>query len=441
MTQKNKQFFSLLLCIIVLMCCIACDHSKNPTANTTEEPNYTSAPSSEAPRQTTPDFSAEQTTLPSAQPSIQPASDHKINAFYSDMAKYVTDNQKLGASFIISPTSLRASVCLAITGSGIGSATKDQLLKAAGFSSEEEAELWYNNLLRMIDRFDEITDENERFSVANSVWSNSSLGASFKDSYINVVQEKYRASATVSDAYNITDDINHWVDQETNGLIPSIISDASFYSAILVNALYLKTAWCDRFDQSTNVVEPFFGYGSARPEIEYMTQITHCDYYEDDETKIAVIHMDGDISFVCVLGSRNNMFEKIYKCELHKVHLKLPKFSLESSFENLMQQFLYVRGAEKAFCEQCSDFSEMSEEKWYISTVLQKSKITVDENGLEAAAASAIVMAPTSAEMPVEETEEIKEFFANEPFVFMLFSGFESESPEMLFYGQYETVN
>ena len=83
-----------------------------------------------------------------------------------------------------------------------------------------------------------------------------------------------------------------------------------------------------------------------------------------------------------------------------------------------------------------ADFSNMTDVDILIDTVLQKTKIEVKEDGLEAAAATAIVMKNES--MIVEEPEEIIDFIADRPFTFYIYAEDDMlTNPELLFYGQY----
>ncbi len=115
----------------------------------------------------------------------------------------------------------------------------------------------------------------------------------------------------------------------------------------------------------------------------------------------------------------------------------LPKFEIESSFDQgELVRFLLSRGAERPFSPVSgeADFSVMSRDAdWHISDIIQKSRIRLDEDGIEAAAVTAIMMKMTSA---VEtDPPELKKFTADRPFTFYLFTG-TGDARELLFYGQ-----
>ena len=73
--------------------------------------------------------------------------------------------------------------------------------------------------------------------------------------------------------------------------------------------------------------------------------------------------------------------------------------------------------------------------QWYINDIIQKTKLNVDENGLEAAAVTAIVMTDGAA-LPEDEPEPV-DFIANRPFTFYIYSGLYGDTPIQLFAGQY----
>ena len=93
--------------------------------------------------------------------------------------------------------------------------------------------------------------------------------------------------------------------------------------------------------------------------------------------------------------------------------------------------YLKLMGCEKMFTDY-AEFDPMYTDSLRVDDIIQKAKVHTDEEGLEAAAVTAIVMAPTSAEPGEPETPEI--FCADQPFSFYVLKN--GESPELLFWGQ-----
>ena len=400
------------------------------------------------PAKTEPDTSAAtaQPTAPAADAQTQ--TKVQLNtAFAARLVQFLEDNGYAEENYIVSPTSFRAALCLAIAGAE--GTTKDELLKAAGFESMEDANAWYAGVLASVDAFQTDLDEYNRrvdewmggegkadraFSVVNSVWNNSDLRGDFSEAYRQYVLEHYGAAANSIGAAELTKAVNDWCSEQTHGMIPEIAGDLSRVSSVLVNALYLRTSWLDSFPQYLTKTDRFVCADGAETEKEFMEQTESFAYYADDETQLVVLPMQGDMYFVCVLGSADGLSEKLAKKEFCTVHVKLPKLEIESSFsDSELVRYLISLGAVSAFDPTAADFSGMSDVPWYVSDIIQKAKIKTDEDGIEAAAVTAIMMAEGAF---IGEEPVIREFIADRPFRFYVYSGLYEESPELLFYGQ-----
>ena len=113
----------------------------------------------------------------------------------------------------------------------------------------------------------------------------------------------------------------------------------------------------------------------------------------------------------------------------------MPKFEIETTASDIID-FLKTKGINLAFDSEIADFSNMMDTGNYINQIVQKTKIKLDENGVEAAAVTAVVMDATSC-LPQEPPKPIY-FIADEPFTFYIYTNVgEAETPELLFYGQY----
>ncbi len=424
-----KRFLSIFLCLILLFGSFGCSGKENALA-----------PKEEKQEEERP---AEQTAV-------------LDGSFNADLRAYFKENGFGSENYVFSPLSLKAALCLAIEGAN--GLTREELIRAAGFQSYEDVLKWYVSVLEKTDRFlEDLNRENERlerekqympedlfsyadrsFSVANSVWNNRDVSGPFLDSYRERVGDQYQADVKESSKKTITDDVNAWVNEKTNGMIPRIADDLSTSAAILANALYLRTSWVDSFSEYETRKDSFTCFDGSVSEKDFMESERHIMYYEDGETQIAVLPMDGDIHYVMVLGSSDSLPEKLQKTGTELVHLRFPKLDIESTFgkEDLIG-FLSARGARLAFDKNLADFSAMadtSKQPWYIDDIVQKAKIKTDEEGLEASAATVIMVMAGGAFL--EEPEQPKEFIADRPFEFFVFSELYGDQPEILFCGQ-----
>ena len=368
--------------------------------------------------------------------------------FNSSLINFIEKYGFADKNYMISPTSFRAALALAV--SGADGKTKDELLKAMGFNSMDELISWYEGVTASVDsynewlktaqdEFNEYRDYYEEdaqapdgaFDLENSIWRNTKSSGELSPKYMEYVKKTFGATAENVPEDKITDTVNNWINENTNGLIPSISNDLSYADLILVNTLYLRTAWINDFFEPATLEGDFKTLAGETVKKDFMSQQNKFRYYKDDNGKFVVLPMNGGINAVFVLSEVDDVTTKMANASFEEVAVKLPKFESETTLsENQLIDFCKARGAEDAFTP-AADFSLMSDEmQLFISDIIQKTKIKVDEKGIEAAAATAVMMT----ESCVLEEPDVKEFTADEPFKYMILT--DSDTPELLFYGQ-----
>lgn len=352
--------------------------------------------------------------------------------FDGKLIRYLRQTGLEQENFTVSPLSFKAALVLLLEGAD--GESKRQLLDALGFSSVEEAEKWYASVLEQEKAFAEWTDDSEEsaYRVINSIWHNTSLPGAWIDEYVSAVSEKLRASAYEKPASQITEAVNDWAREQTNGLIPSVIDDASQAAVLLANALYLKCAWLDEF---SDVGEKDFTDVSGKTVRKaFISTQENYRYYEDANTQLVAVPLNGGIMMIYVLGDNTDLPSKLKKGSSELVHVQVPKLDLESSFDQKeLCNYLASVGCDRIFEEGNGDFRGMFTEDLFVSDIIQKAKVKTDEKGLEAAAVTVIAMVegcPILEEPPVP-----KEFVADRPFTFFVMNG-SFDAPELLFYGQ-----
>ena len=204
---------------------------------------------------------------------------------------------------------------------------------------------------------------------------------------------------------------------------------------MLVNTVYLKSAWADAFGKYFTCMEEFTCADGSTAYKDMMKAKDRYRYFEDEDSKLVVVPLRGGLYFVAVLGDDSDWMEQYALARYDDVDLWLPKLDTESEFgEETLLGYLAQRGAEDAFSPAKADFSGMSETAWYIQSMLQKARIKTDEGGLEAAAVTAIVYALGAA--PGEFVEpQYKEFHADRPFTYYITAG-SAYAPLVVFAGQ-----
>lgn len=379
--------------------------------------------------------------------------DGGMDDFDSGLIDFLETKGYENQNYMISPTSYRAALCLAIAGAS--GDTKDELLKAAGFENEEQMNTWYTLVYNSTVEFNEWLSEDQSieeeiggleeliadnasydgaFRIVNSIWANESQGGSFKQEYIDKVAKKYDAAAASLPGKKLTDAVNKWVDESTNGQIKGIADNLDAYKLLLVNALYLRAPWQNEFEEYVTEEEDFKTFDGSKVKKEFMNQLENFRYYEEDGGKLVILPLKYGVNAAFVLGEIKDIDKAIENAEYWDVDVKLPKMDIESQFgSETMIGYLNSRGAVSAFGDG-ADFSEMTDDNVLIDEIIQKTKIKTDEEGLEAAAVTAIMM--TEAAAFEEEEPEIKEFHATEPFKFIVYTELENSENEILFYGQ-----
>lgn len=390
--------------------------------------------------QTQPGNTAPETTKPAppetepapAMPEIPEGTGLGLDELDAQLIAFLRANGLEQQSFTVSPLSLKAA--LALTCLGAEGETQQQILNALGFASVEELQAWYASVLAGVADFDSSVFGEDKadsaYRVVNAIFHNAACDGEFREAYKDLVSKVMGAYASSHDKNEITKAVNDWVKAQTNGMIPSIVDDVSQSAAVLVNALYLKVKWSEPFNPS-----PMTDFTTASGETvqkEFITRTEKYRYYADDDCQLVVLPLQGGIQMVLVLGDGANLARKLADAEYRKTVVTLPKFEVESSFnEKELVKCLKAMGCGKMFVDSVAEFDPMFTEGIFVDDIIQKAKVKVDEKGLEAAAATAVVMMRSTA-MP--NPEEPAVFTADRPFQFAIIR--EDEAPELLFWGQ-----
>jgi serpin B len=362
--------------------------------------------------------------------------------FDSNLISYFSE-YKNSENYMVSPISLKMAIALAA--SGANGDTLDEMLNAIGYSSRDEYLAWASSIIELKNSllFDAESNADEfhlgdyyvDFSIANGIWHNLDKPGKFTDNYkINVGKIKAMLRETHGDQMHI--EINQWVNEQTGGMIPTMFNrPLTEYKNVLVNTVYLKSAWIDSFGKSRTKDGNFTTIDGEIVTKPLMHQTESFLYYEDDDCQVLIMPLAGSFNMAVVIGDNSRIVNKIQSANYEHVNVTLPKFEIDSMFEGEIIDFLNSVGITKAFDPNNADFSNMMDVAVYLDAIIQKTKIEVDEEGLAAAASTAITFGNTSIQIP----EKIYNFTADEPFTFYIYAENEEmlDSPELLFYGQY----
>ncbi|MFH1895021.1 MAG: serpin family protein [archaeon] len=350
-----------------------------------------------------------------------------------------------GKNLFFSPWSI--SSALAMTFEGAKGQTAEEMKSVLHF---QENDLDRRSSFAKI--FNSLNKENTEFelSTANALWAQKDYP--FLESYVDTTKKYYSAEFTNMDFVNKTEEsrktINSWVEEKTNNKIKNLIPQGSIDSLtrmVLTNAIYFKGDWETQFDKTKTKKEDFKVNETTTVQADMMSLKKgeeEFNYGETEELQIIEMPYKGKEISMIVLLPKNSLQEtesmlspeKLdeWKKLMHKkdVYVYFPKFTFETEYS--LNEKLAEMGMPTAFSENNADFTGMFDstkttENLFISQVIHKAFVKVDEEGTEAAAATAVVMGATSA-MP-----DFTEFRADHPFIFLIQ---ENSTGSILFIGK-----
>ncbi len=340
------------------------------------------------------------------------------------------DERREAPNLFFSP--LSASLALTMVLNGAREATYRQMAGALGYGEQPIESINADNalLLHLLRSPDPQTET----LVANSLWVQQ--GFSLLPSFTQACQKHYEAEVDTVDFIQNRDGaaerINGWVKQNTKGLIPKLFEPNDFNPLtrlVVVNTLYFKGKWQSPFDkQATSEQEFYLDEGKVK-RVPMMHQSGKFDYLRGDGFQaVALPYGAGELSFYLFLpdeGRSLQAFLKELTAERWAQWLKgfkpmegdvgLPRFRIEATYP--LKEPLQAMGITDAFDEQKADFSgiaPLTDGRLYITKVLQKAVVEVDEEGTKAAAATGVVVGVTAYD-PNRFT-----LIANRPFFFAI---------------------
>jgi serine protease inhibitor len=308
---------------------------------------------------------------------------------------------------------LSASLALGMTLNGARGETQDEMRAVLGYGSAnmEQVNVAYRSLIDLLLGLDSKVD----MRMANSVWARE--GFPFHQSFYDTVREYFDATATAIDFSHPSAPsvINGWVKQKTGGRIESIVPDPipPLVVMYLINAIYFKADWTHQFARSATRDAVFTRSDGVRRDVKMMNRTGRALHHYDPESGVAVVELPysrGAYAMTLVLppaGADVDGFVKgmsqeqwdgwLTALQESELALGLPRFRLE--YETEMNNPLINLGMGRAFgVLPGTDFSGLSPlgRELYISNVLQKTFIEVNEEGTEAAAVTAVEISRVS---------------------------------------------
>ena len=347
--------------------------------------------------------------------------------------------EAFGKNIMFSPTSL--NFALGMIAEGAKGETKEILDDYLGTNDFAAYAKEYLDKIKAYNTEDESYGYQSKVEIADAVWVDN--GLTLQEKFKNMVSDSFGAEVEAVDfsaAEKTCDVINSWCDKNTEGLIPKIITPDLINDntgLCLTNSLYFESGWSG---EPWNVSDTEESFGK-KEKTKYMTCIGD-RYYENDKATAFGRDYANGLSFIGILPNDEGDFNLedldiggLLKSnpEYDEVDCKMPKLNFETS--TVLNDMLSSMGLDNLFSSN-SDFSGIADQNVNVDTILQKTKLELDENGTKAAAVTAVTMECMSA--TVEKEPIIKTVELTRPFAFLIY---DRSNDEILFIGKVISIS
>ncbi|MCA8988518.1 MAG: hypothetical protein KDA78_12790 [Planctomycetaceae bacterium] len=352
------------------------------------------------------------------------------NRFALDLYRQLRSEK---GNLFFSPTSI--STALAMTYAGAAGETEMEMAKTLHFEMPQDQ---LHDGMQAIQGFWRSPNKKAgiRLNLANRLWGQQSY--EFLAAFLQVTRDKYgaelaRLDFSQSEAARQT--INGWIEEQTENKIAALIPAGTLNAdtkLVLTNAVYFHGIWSDPFKKDRTKDEEFHLTATEKITVPLMHRWDEFRYGAVDDLQVLELpYGDGSLSMVVLLPREIDglpgLEDKLTLENLRQwmssvkhedeVKVYLPRFKTTSQFQ--LADTLKAMGMPTAFDAKAADFSGMTGNRdLFISAVIHKAFVDVNEEGTEAAAATGVVMAPTAA--PIQEPKEPPVFRANHPFLFLI---------------------
>ncbi|GIY46174.1 uncharacterized serpin-like protein TK1782 [Caerostris extrusa] len=335
-----------------------------------------------------------------------------------------------GKNVFFSPFSI--STALAMLYCGAQKETAEEMRNVLGYEiakiKDDELKSAFQKILNEL----ETNPDSYTLACANSVLSDKEF--SVKEEYKSVLEESFKAFFQEVDFKNENEKaihlVNEWVSEKTHNLIPKLLEslDPSMVMIIL-NAVYFKGFWMEKFDEKNTFLQYFYNKGDKDEykQVDMMHLKEKFPYVEKESFKALQLPYKGeDISMIILLPNARDGLEELEKSlsldfiqdltkgmRKRKVEVALPKFRLEYS-KSLKESFQAL-GMNRVFNCGAHLNGINDSDQLLVSDILHKAVLIVNEEGSEAAAVTAVMVMMCSLQFDPE-------FIVDHPFMFAIYN-------------------
>jgi serpin B len=349
-------------------------------------------------------------------------------------------------NLFFSPYSVSAA--LAMTYAGARGETEAQMAKVLHFPSQragdqEQFPPVFGTIIKDLNARGE--KGKYELIVANALWGQK--GYEFLTEFLGLVESNYDGQLNevdfIGDTESARKTINAWVEKKTKDkikdLIPPRVLD-QLTRLVLTNAIYFKGNWASQFKKEKNEDAPFTLVGGEKVDTPMMNQTAEFSYMETEDFQgLEMPYVNNELSMIIFLPKRNdglaefekkltveNLSQWLARLRKREVIVSVPKFKQTCQFS--LADVLKQMGMTDAFSGK-ADFSGINGKRdLFISAVIHKAFVDVNEEGTEAAAATAVVVGLTAV-----GPKETPVFHADHPFLFLIR---DNSSGSLLFIGR-----
>jgi serpin B len=366
------------------------------------------------------------------------------NALAFDLYREVRDE---AGNLAFSPASI--SLAFAMTYAGARADTAAEMQRVLRFP--DDADALHASASSLLDTWNDAERETYTLRIVNRLFGEETYA--FEAPFLALTRDRYAAPLESVDFAGAAEaqrtHINSWVATETQDLIRDLLPQGSLDELtrlVLVNAVYFKGDWVQAFDTEATRPEPFHVGGTTAARVPMMRQTNAHRYAEIDGVQVVEMPYQGDELAMTIvlprerngLGALEASFDQaavdrwVGALTPTRVEVVLPRFRLDDARIPL-KDTLASLGMTRAFDRATADFSGMAnpanyEDELYISDCFHEAFVEVDEEGTEAAAATAVVMGSRGG-----APQPPAAFRADHPFLFMIR---DLESGTILFLGR-----
>jgi serpin B len=351
------------------------------------------------------------------------------NQFAFDL--YGTIRESDGNLFL-SPYSI--SLALAMLYAGARDETEAQMAEVMNFNlPQDRLHPAFNALEQALagrGQSDETNGDNFQLNVANSIWVQQDYPVVLE--YLDLLARHYGAGLRTLNFRGQPEPsrqvINAWVSEQTEERIQDLLPQGSINELtrlILVNAIYFNATWAHKFSARNTQDAPFYLLDGRQVTVPMMKQDEFFSYTSGEGYQAVSLPYQGwELSMLILLPEdgqygefeagldATQLDEILSQLERTQLILSMPRFSYESNF--MLSAALSELGMPVAFDRNLANFSGMDGTgEFFIDEVLHKAFVAVDEEGTEAAAATAITVGSGAPQEPVEMT-------IDRPFIFLI---------------------